>query len=243
MQDKKHLNRPFVELTMIIQTVLETTAACTIFHYILRRVVYSDRNTSYFLFHSIFNALIVYHTIADTIFCFMHPLYSMSRPYSILPILWLAGFHLSHIILDFRHMVVVDWLHHLLSVFVLCGLNVMYTIGPLSSMSCFFASGLPGGLDYFCLFLVKTKRIDSLTEKYINRYLNMWCRVPGLLLWMGFAWTCWTSGNVHMVNGQQEMPLWAVLVNFLFLAGTAIFFGDRVVVSYGRHLERQLHKK
>eukprot|EP01104_Vermistella_antarctica_P020410 TRINITY_DN8714_c0_g1_i1.p1 TRINITY_DN8714_c0_g1~~TRINITY_DN8714_c0_g1_i1.p1 ORF type:complete len:113 (+),score=19.56 TRINITY_DN8714_c0_g1_i1:177-515(+) len=42
--------------------------------------------------------------------------------------------------------------------------------------------GLPGGIDYFLLVLVKHGLIDKMTEKDINRFLNLLIRWPGMFL-------------------------------------------------------------
>tara|TARA_B100000900_G_C20474086_1_gene672630 strand:+ start:87 stop:407 length:321 start_codon:yes stop_codon:yes gene_type:complete len=43
----------------------------------------------------------------------------------------------------------------------------------------FFSSGLPGGIDYLLLTLVKNNKINRLTEKNINSYLNVYIRMSG----------------------------------------------------------------
>mmetsp|Transcript_11811 Transcript_11811/g.34186 ORF Transcript_11811/g.34186 Transcript_11811/m.34186 type:complete len:100 (+) Transcript_11811:481-780(+) len=42
--------------------------------------------------------------------------------------------------------------------------------------------GLPGGLDYIMLALVKLGRLDPLVEKAWNSRINVWLRSPGMLL-------------------------------------------------------------
>jgi hypothetical protein len=45
----------------------------------------------------------------------------------------------------------------------------------------FFLTGLPGGMDYFMLVLVKLGKMDRLTEKRYNTRIMTWLRGPGAL--------------------------------------------------------------
>ena len=47
-------------------------------------------------------------------------------------------------------------------------------------------NGLPGGIDYLLLILVKIGKIKSIEEKRINTYLNNYIRAPGILILIGF---------------------------------------------------------
>ena len=53
---------------------------------------------------------------------------------------------------EFRSLTAVDWGHHLLSSVANGTLNVYYTYGPLLNFALFFATGLPGGIDYFLMY-------------------------------------------------------------------------------------------
>jgi len=45
--------------------------------------------------------------------------------------------------------------------------------------SLFFATGLPGAISYFSLFLQRNDLIQRMTEKIINTWINVWIRAPG----------------------------------------------------------------
>ena len=49
--------------------------------------------------------------------------------------------HLAHIIVDFRTLTLVDWMHHLLSSILVGVLNIYYTYGPLLNYAMCFATG------------------------------------------------------------------------------------------------------
>merc|ERR1712137_984366 len=60
--------------------------------------------------------------------------------------------------------------------------------GPFLGHGAFWASGLPGGLDYAMLVAVKKKWLSSLTEKRINTQIHVWMRCPGCLYHALFCW-------------------------------------------------------
>ena len=84
--------------------------------------------------------------------------------------------------------------------------------------------GLPGGLDYFLLILVKYCYIDKITEKWINRWLNLLVRMPGQML-------SYYILIVNYYNGMIE------LYSFMFIAMfchtlNSIYYCNKVVGNY-----------
>ena len=189
-----------------------------------------DRKTRFYIAHSFVNLIITILTFGDMVTTLRNPIESMSLPYSLVPTYLQMAFHLLHCIVDYNHMDIIDWLHHLLSSLTVGALNIIWTYGPLLNYGLFFATGFPGGIDYALLALVKLGYCDRMTEKKINRYLNMWIRMPGLLVWMGIGWTCYC-------DNRFEMPLVILLTQFLFIAGNSIYFADRVVLNLGMNFK------
>jgi len=132
-------------------------------------------------------------------------------------------------------MTMIDWLHHLLSSLLIGYLNLSYTYGPILNYALFFMCGLPGGIDYFLLFLTKCHLINSLTEKWINSYLNFFCRMPFVMWWMGISYTCYRNNNHHGV------PFSVLILNYIFVGGNALYFSYRVLVNYTikKYIERK----
>ena len=52
--------------------------------------------------------------------------------------------------------------------------QIVGCFGPVANFTNFFVCGVPGGLDYLMLALVKHGKILPLTEKYYNNILNVW---------------------------------------------------------------------
>jgi hypothetical protein len=74
-----------------------------------------------------------------------------------------------------------DWLHHVLMIGVAIPIGVAINSNTLMGFSLFFTTGLPGGIDYALLFLVRNNVLESMTEKRINRFCNVWIRSPGCI--------------------------------------------------------------
>ena len=60
-----------------------------------------------------------------------------------------------------------------------------------------FICGLPGGIDYLLLFLVKHQKIERLEEKRWNARINVWLRSPGLL-------TCAVFMYLAIMHDEEE---------------------------------------
>merc|ERR1711935_516630 len=80
--------------------------------------------------------------------------------------------------------------------------------GPLANFQAFFISGMPGGIDYFLLGLLKLGLISPLCEKRVNSSLNVWLRVPGILL--STMLMCQA-----VLYGQHQVPLWACILQMV----------------------------
>ena len=103
----------------------------------------------------------------------------------------------------------------------------------------FFVCGLPGGVDYVLLFLVKQRYMEKRTEKAVNRFLNMWIRLPGIVAFVPFAYCCYAAGRSR-VSGHL------LVVQSLLNCVNGIYFADRVVANEAVFSERlkaeQQHK-
>ena len=164
--------------------ILLNISVIAVFSFVIYRflAIGIKRNARYFMMHVIFNTYIVYITWSDTVKFVINPLQSFDffGHNAIKAISSVIGFHLSHILtekLDLETMI-----HHITTVFITGLTAFMIPSGVLVSVICFFMCGLPGGIDYFLLVLVKYELINKITEKNINRWLNLIIRMPGMLL-------------------------------------------------------------
>jgi hypothetical protein len=222
-------------------------AIFSLFHLIAKKLFYEE-TTSFFLEHTVVNAIVVALVWRDLILTLQEPLHSMTRQYSLWPTYIQIAFHVAHIVMEFRTLTMMDWIHHLLSSVFVGIANIYYTYGPLLNYAIFFATGFPGGIDYFLLYLVKRKIIPTMAEKRINRLLNIILRSPGLVAWMAFGHVTfshhvsanhWRTTDGTLDMSQREMPIASLVFMYFFIAGNGIFFADRVVGNY--HVKRYEH--
>ena len=71
-----------------------------------------------------------------------------------------------------------EYFHHLLFIPTLGFPGQLFDWGAMGNFQAFFISGLPGGIDYYLLSV----GYDRLEQKHISANLNIWCRMPGLLV-------------------------------------------------------------
>ena len=71
----------------------------------------------------------------------------------------------------------IDWIHHIPS-YIICGIGIYYPYGYINSVALLILMGVPGGLDYLLLTLIKIKMLPVRVEKTINQSLNVWIRHP-----------------------------------------------------------------
>ena len=202
----------------------------------------STSTRSFFVVHSFANAIIVGLVYNDTIYTLFNPMQSCTCRTTgcECPALFvMLGIHLSHILVDFRILTLIDWAHHVFSCLV-CGYFVLsYHVGPIVNFAMMFACGFPGMIDYLLLYLVKTNHVSKILEKSINTKLNMWIRMPFLVMFGTIVWTCWISGFSHKnINGENEMPLWVLMCFIVFITMNGIFFAERVTISYGKSISQ-----
>ena len=62
--------------------------------------------------------------------------------------------------------------------YIICGIGIYYPYGFINSVGLLILMGVPGGIDYFVLTLVKIKVLPPRVEKDLNQSLNVWIRHP-----------------------------------------------------------------
>ena len=110
-----------------------------------------------------------------------------------------------------------DLFHHLTFVGCLCGPAIPFKqVGGIAiNLSCFFLSGLPGGIDYVMLVLVYEGKMAKATEKKWFSIINAYFRGPSMVVYAYLGWLALYHGNycaplpfailiavLHFFNGQ-----------------------------------------
>ena len=128
--------------------------------------IFNIKDTSkYFFTHFIGNSIVCYLTFRDTFNMLLFPKETILSTVSD-PLVYncVEAIHLYHILLYFNRLTAIDWIHHVMTYITLYAARYDEN-GVLTHMGIFFLCGLPGGIDYLLLFLVKRNIIHKNTEK------------------------------------------------------------------------------
>jgi hypothetical protein len=90
----------------------------------------------------------------------------------------------------------------------------------------FFINGLPGGIDYILLTLVKFGKIKKIVEKSINSKLNIWIRSPGIMMGAYIVLTQYIEGVLTI----HWLPITFCCMGLYW---NAQYFTERVVFNFG----------
>jgi len=147
---------------------------------ILDRVLtYSHLEGVYYILHALHNAIIVAVTWPDVVNTFTNVHHLDIYPTNWTALHFCLSLHLYHTLLYWTTFRVDDWLHHGLMIGVALPLSGLFETHTFLGMSLFFTTGLPGGIDYTMLALVRNGYMDKQFEKRVNAFLNVWIRSPG----------------------------------------------------------------
>jgi hypothetical protein len=138
-------------------------------------------------------------------------------------------YHIWHFLYEYSSIDTETKIHHIVSVFFVGACGILLPYGYTLDEVDFFMCGLPGGLDYICLTLVKLNAMSSMTEKYINRWLNLLVRYPGMSLGCYIAVINYIRGNAPWFS-QPIHLLYAIPMILHEL--NAIYYCDKVCPSY-----------
>jgi len=187
----------------------------------------------YFVLHVAANAVIATFCVEDLILMITDPLKALSMDVtSNVPLGIVYAIHVYHMVAPGFRLYFVDWLHHILMVVLGCPAMMIAKAGPIGNFNFFFICGLPGGLDYLMLVLVKQRLIKPLTEKKYNRLLNLWCRTPFLIATSTFFFL---KTHIDLADSTKTVTaaifatrIFCILLN----AWNGLYFMDRVVGNY-----------
>lgn len=184
----------------------------------------------WFTLHTLVNIIVVALSADDAYYTLKAPMHAVGGPASTMAISLIIALHAYHAV--FFKLSAVDIVHHVVSVGILGPLAVWFRPGVFMNYVCFFVSGLPGGIDYAMLALVKHGYMDALTEKYWNTKINVWMRGPFLVIGSFIAYQ---SALESTASGSCKAPglNTASLVTAAVLLWNGQFFAERVIVNYG----------
>ena len=182
---------------------------------------------SYYINHFICNMMIVYNTYecmlysySDMNICdFNNILLSQNSIYAL---------HLYHMIWYFDKLRFDDWIHHLIMVGISLPLTSLVDKYNLIGHGMFFINGLPGGIDYILLALVRNNMVDKEIEKRINKYINLWIRCPGCISNVTLSFKVF----IDMYNTSTFLSNISSIIIMLSIYWNGIYFMEQVVSDH-----------
>lgn len=185
----------------------------------------------YFSLHGLWNIIITTMIFPDMYKTLTHPLAALDpgSDFNRWPIIMVAALHFWHCI-AYPNLTWDDYFHHIVFALTLSSINFIWDWGYSTNFLVFFICGLPGGLDYLMLAGVKHGYIEKISEKRINRWLNVWIRGPGCIAGACLVWINWFSA-VHIPGTIKGAVILLAFTN-------GQYYSRRVIASWAIHEER-----
>ncbi|EGD75474.1 hypothetical protein PTSG_06548 [Salpingoeca rosetta] len=209
--------------------------------------------TRYFSLHILVNAYVVVIHFKDVVAAYSDPTNAYLGPCDTRGTVAIFALHIYHIIF-YRPLPWVDWVHHVVMVIVMLPLAYMLAPGHMIAHGAFYASGLPGGIDYIFLVLIKCNVISKMQEKEWNVWVQNWVRAPGCIIHAWLTYHNLVEANKRIADPDLSMRLptstiplirdqtlanvaaWVVILTFYW---NGMYFLERVIRSHERHLVLQ----
>lgn len=186
----------------------------------------------WFQLHAVVNFYIVCKTLPDVVQFLQDPLYTITQYGERTTAITGLSLHIYHLV-AFDNLTFLDYLHHGISAFIAAPLGILFFYNKIINIHNFLLCGLPGGIDYFLLCLVKHDHISKLTEKKWNSYLNNYFRAPALLMVITINLL-----NIYYTKLDPFTPTSIILISSLLSAWNVTFFNYESVYNYGQHKSR-----
>lgn len=194
-----------------------------------------NKQKRWYIIHALANTFVVIYGFENLINAFKDPFQIIKKEKikNTFILDFVIGLHIFHIISSFSKLRVIDWLHHVISCIIVGYSSLFVCNEKMIKYILFFLCGLPGGIDYYLLTMVKFNIIDKMKEKRINLYLNMCIRLPGILfgfflLYLNFIYNPFKNYSFK----DHIIILFIMSLNSI----NAIYFATDVCVNYGYKL-------
>ncbi len=177
----------------------------------------------YYLLHAAHNGLIVKSAYKDVLNTWTG-FGSVSHEPNMYALELVFALHFYHLCVYWRKFRFDDWLHHILMIGIALPVGGYFPSGSLLGYGLFFTTGLPGGIDYALLFLVRNGWLNRTIEKRINAWLNVWVRSPGCA-----SHACFTFAYVSLTAIPFTGMWWAGMMTGLLTYWNGQYFMRQVV--------------
>ncbi len=184
-----------------------------------------NKKGRWYFIHSVFNFVAIYDAFDEFWFVVVDPLGDFPNK-NIKGISMILALHLYHA--AFFKLKTMDWVHHIIMMSLIIVPFLMPKSITLTNCFIFFTSGLPGGIDYMLMALVKRGDILSITEKKINTEINVWLRSPGILY-------CCVVVYIRYLYRDHEQKI-ITFITILIMIWNSQYFMKIVVYAYGKRM-------
>jgi len=180
----------------------------------------------WYILHFIANSIVCVVTFNDVISILGDPLNVQTRDHTAGNVV--MALHIYHMLM-FKNLQIVDWVHHVVMLIILTFTYSFEQGIYVANYDLFFLNGLPGGIDYLMLTLVKYGKMTNLQEKYLNSKLNIWIRGPGIIVGAYLLFLQYMQGVVYC-------PLFFIIFTTIGLIWNAQYFTERIISNYYQKL-------
>ena len=191
----------------------------------------------WFFTHAFANALVVATALGsvkavltDPFNCMdadIHTDTTMFGSASVWPLTIINSVHVYHMIGGFG-LSAADYYHHFLFIPTLGFPGQICAFGAGANWQAFFISGLPGGIDYFVLGLIRVGLAEKMFEKRLSANLNVWLRNPGILSATMILYQ-------SLIYGKVSAPWWVCALQLILPPYNAMYYCKQSVANYAVH--------
>lgn len=193
-----------------------------------------DPAPRWFFIHALANAIVCVFSFGDLLSAAARPLCALASPtLSWVPSYSAGAVHFFHLVVYWRHLRSEDIVHHLVFGVLLSILNFSFAWGRATNFLLFFITGLPGGITYALLVLVKLGKLKALREKGWTAQLNTWVRAPGLVWFVGMV-------QANLAHGFYFVPTWTMVACIALAFSNGTYYGKQALENY---VERRVEKR
>lgn len=201
----------------------------------------ASRKTAWLLLHALFNTLVTVVSLQEAWAVFCSPVgegYKPAKwwgtnPGSLFGAIAIGAFHMHHFV--FFSVTLEDVVHHLINAGVVVVIGALCPWGKFTALSNFAMCGVPGGLNYYVLWLRGLNAVSRMAQKRFNRPMNIVLRYPIQLITVYGLAVAWFDGTVM----PDMHPVTAVAMVLGITAHTlnALYYADQVVGNFWLELE------
>lgn len=210
----------------IMNYIIYSFFSCLIIDKLL--TFFSGENARWFKLHACYNTLIVGLTCNEVIQMIQDPNSGFDEDKNIIMQgVYALMIHVYHCM--FFTLKPIDYWHHGISVFIPGLLIPNLNTKVYCSLYFFIGTGLPGGIDYFCLTFYKYGHMSKFKQKKIAAYLNAYIRIPG-----GIIATLYTILDIK--NETNIATIYSMYVMAVLTYLNVTYFGKMAIENYGENI-------